>query len=364
MNCNTWVVPFSGLTVSLRSDSGMWVPITIPPHPLFGGESADVRLHNSSSRVIRFQVGIFRTHPFPHWVPIHQDLTNLGKWEDRPGGGGRLRVPRYRELLPGGSATFQLEVPDGCGVLGVRFGGRRAGRYWCPVVLARGGVALDDGEDHGWELVGSAMWAAGLYVWGELCLDVGTESGEEALTPIWWGAWSGLILALALITGYVIRHEFWRNWIFWRRPGPVGSLTRQIATLGGIVAVFWSFATYLTALLFSLGKVNATPQPSVDQVMETSLQWFGNELLGSIPVLKIPETFGLNPPVEYSGFSAAVILTLFRLLLLVPVVAVLSAAYNRAKASVGTPVDDPLTMLDPPDPSRPEQPTPPPSPAP
>lgn len=233
-------------------------------------------------------------------------------------------------LGPGQSCTFRVTLPqrpaNGVGLQRVTPATPR-GRRWRP-----GSVTLAPwhaGSSHPLDLD-----ELGIYTVGALLYAFAVRGLTQWLFDFGIGAlWVVAVAGTILVVLYAMSTHFYRRLKVWSREGiPPSSSAARTAELVIMTCAITYLLVAVTALLMSYGLLEASPEPSngVDAV-EGLERYFGVSLLGSIPVLHIPETFGLTAPVQYDGAAMGWIITAYRLILLVPAATLLVSLFNDVR---------------------------------
>jgi hypothetical protein len=179
-----------------------------------------------------------------------------------------------------------------------------------------------DQEDVWWVAIGALFYAFALRGLTQLFFDVGVGA-----------LWVGVVAGVILVVGYAALTRYYKRLRVWSRDGvPPSSSAARATELVTMTCMITYLVVAVMALLMSYGLVGASPTPTngVDAV-EGLERYLGVSLLGSIPVLRIPETFGLTAPVQYDGAAMGWVVTAYRLVLLLPATTLLVSLFNDVR---------------------------------
>lgn len=179
-----------------------------------------------------------------------------------------------------------------------------------------------DLEDVGGIVVGALVYAFALRGLTQWLYDLGTP-----------GLWFAVVAGVVVVVFYAVLTHFYTRLRVWSRDGvPASSSAARAGELVIMTCGITYLAVAVTALLLRYGLVGASP-PSANGVdaVEGLERYFGLSLLDSIPVLHIPETFGLIAPVKYDGLAMGLVVTAYRLVLLLPAAALAVSLFNDVR---------------------------------
>lgn len=184
-----------------------------------------------------------------------------------------------------------------------------AGGTWHPFDL----------EDVGWITVGALFYAFAVRGLTQFAFDVGSAA-----------LWFVVLLALAVVVLYAALTRFYRRLMVWSREGvPVSSSAARAGELVIMASGITYLAVAVSSLMLNHGLLEASPAPGNGvEVVEGLELFFGLSLLGTIPALRIPETFNLEAPVQYEGLAMGLLVTVYRLALLLPAAALVVSLFN------------------------------------
>lgn len=158
---------------------------------------------------------------------------------------------------------------------------------------------------------GCVLW------WAESTIDTRYGHPLDEGTP----ALIGLMVSLAVAIGYVAYTGYWRRWLFWRPPPFV---TRKVGVRVVEIVMMFTLLTslfiYLHAFLLSSDVIGASTKVPEDGLIESAAGFYLWNLIKSIPVLELTDTFDLKPPITFTGVTNGLLLLTYRLLVLVPII--------------------------------------------
>ncbi len=244
------------------------------------------------------------------------------------GGWAQPSLPAGPQLVePGQSVSFRVTLPA-----------RPVERIGLQQVLASGGARSNprllhtwlaphaggswhpfDLEDVGWITVGALLYAFAVRGLTQFAFNVGSAA-----------LWFVVAVALTVVVLYGALTHFYKRLMVWSREGvPVSSSAARAAELVIMASGITYLAVAISSLMLNYGLLEASPTPGTGvEVVEGLERFFGLSLLGTIPALRIPETFNLEAPVQYEGLAMGLIVTVYRLALLLPVAVLVVSLFN------------------------------------
>lgn len=234
------------------------------------------------------------------------------------GGWVEPSLPAGPQLVdPGESVSFRVTLParpaERIGLQQVVAVGRsrrrhRVLRTWLAPTAGGSGHPFDL-EDVGAITIGALLYVLAARGLTQLAFDIGTV----ALWPV-------VAAALAVVVGYAAQTHFYMRLKVWSREGVPASSS---AARAGELIIMTSGITYLAVVVSSVllahGVIDASPNPGNGvEAVEGLERYFGLSLLDTVPGLHIPETFHLKAPAQYEGVAMGLVVTVYRLALLLP----------------------------------------------
>jgi hypothetical protein len=274
------------------------------------------------------------TNPNPDPVSIRLRMTTFDYvWRRVP-----LRGLPDVLRVPTGSLTVEVVPEQGArhltiawlhsrpAVLGLRVR-RRPKITWLPSVRFAAD-SLDNAMSSSND--GVLLYAAGWVLFGWILLELHVDGAHPSAG---FGAWLSLFVITVVAVGFVVVTSFWRRWRYW---GPARTRIHGLLGWGEELLVATGVLTMLAIAMVTVscaaGWSEASPVPDTDRLLEDARGFVLWQLLESVPIFQLTDTFPLQEPVDFDGWSIGLILTAYRLLLLIPVVGVVRAAWSAHQA--------------------------------
>jgi hypothetical protein len=132
--------------------------------------------------------------------------------------------------------------------------------------------------------------------------------------------------AAALTAVIVAITGFWRRWVFWRRRTDEHVLSAALAGLVALAALIELFAV-VTVALDSYGAIE--PAKHTRPRLGLVEQYYAWHLADALPLLEVPKTMNWARPLTYDDHGAGVLLLAYKLLVILPIAALIAALLDR-----------------------------------
>jgi len=175
------------------------------------------------------------------------------------------------------------------------------------------------------------------------------------------------VSAIAVVTALtVVFTNFYKRWMFWRKPPKEHALTSIIATLVALYVIVEMFAavTSVTAqkhmipMTGPFGRTYGQPAPQHPEgpaekghifedsavllpgdldVYQTNELFFGWTLLDAVPGLQLPNTLDIKKPDSHpAGWHGGLIVLTFKILVILPILTFARSLYERRDRNTPT----------------------------
>jgi hypothetical protein len=137
-----------------------------------------------------------------------------------------------------------------------------------------------------------------------------------------------LLLATAgYVTVLLFLTAFWRHWLPAAQRDDRGAIL-IVADTAVMLVVLTMAAAAVTAVLEGLGAVTTEPELGARAIWDSEV-FFAWHFWDSIPELEIPDTLGWKPPFETRDALGGSLIILYKVLVILPVVAAITDLWRR-----------------------------------
>jgi hypothetical protein len=132
-----------------------------------------------------------------------------------------------------------------------------------------------------------------------------------------------LLPSAALMVWGLFITGFWKRWRIWKAPEP-DNTTALLVTTAAALLVSIQAAALVTANIRAIA--------SVGHPLWRLEAYYGWHFLDNIPILKVPETLHLAPPITTTSFWCGLVLLAYEVLVVLPVFAAATHVLRKTRA--------------------------------